>query len=75
MKDKIFSIHPVLGIITFKDIINDLEIMLADSNLFEDVVYQLLKSNNIPNEDIASLFNLSITNRIKWIIDVLKDAL
>lgn len=75
MKDKILAIHPILGTITFEDIINDLEIMFADSKLFEDIVYQLLELNNMPNEDLASLFNYSVTNRLKWIIAVLKDIL
>lgn len=75
MKDKILATHPVLGIITFEDVINDLEIMLADSELFENVVYQLLEAYNMPEEDIPSLFNYSVIDRLKWIIDILKSIL
>lgn len=75
MKDKILATHPVLGIITFEDIINDLEMMLADNKLFEDIVLQLLELNNMPKEDLASLFNYSISDRLKWIIDILKSIL
>lgn len=75
MKNKQLAIHPILGIITFEDIINDLEIMLSDSNLFEDIVYQLLKANKMSDEDLASLFNYSISDRLKWIIDVLKNSI
>lgn len=73
MKDKILAIHPVLGIITFEDLIKDLEIMLEDNKLFEDIVYQLLESNNMPKEDVDLLFNYSVIDRLKWIINVLKN--
>lgn len=73
MEDKILAEHPILGIITFEDVIKDLEIMLSDNELFESVIQQLLELNNIPKEDIASLFNYSITNRLKWIIDILNN--
>lgn len=75
MKNKQLAIHPILGIITFEDVINDLEIMLLDNNLFEDIVYQLLKNKKMPDEDLASLFNYSISDRLKWIIDVLKNSI
>lgn len=72
MKDRVLVTHPILGIITFEDIIRDLEIMLEDNELFEDIVHQLLGLNNMPEEDLSSLFNYSVTNRLKWIIDILK---
>ncbi len=76
MKDKILAIHPVSGIITFEDLIKDLEIMLNDNLFLEDIVYGLLKEEtNMSEEDISSLFNYSISNRLKWIIFVLKDLL
>lgn len=72
MKDRVLVTHPILGIITFEDIIRDLEIMLEDNELFEDIVHQLLGLNNMPEEDLSLLFNYSVTNRLKWIIDILK---
>lgn len=75
MKDKVLVEHPIVGIITFEDVIRDLEIMLSDSELFESVVHQLLELNDMPKEDIASLYNYSVTDRLKWIIDILKSIL
>lgn len=75
MKDKVLAKHPIVGIITFEDVIRDLEIMLSDSELFESVVYQLLELDAMPKEDIASLYNYSVTDRLKWIIDILKSIL
>ncbi len=72
MKDKILATHPILGIITFKDIIRDLEIMLKDNIFLENIIDNILKETEMEKEDIASLFNYSITNRLKWMIDVLK---
>ena len=57
-----------------EDVISDLEIMLEDNELFENIIYHLLESD-VSNEDLASLFNYSVTNRLKYIIDVLKDIL
>ncbi len=75
MKDKILATHPILGEITFKDILIDLEDMLNDNLFLEDIVYDLLKETNMSEEDISSLFNYSISNRLEWIIYVLKDLL
>ncbi len=76
MQNKILSSHPIVGKITIKDILNDLEIMLADNIFLEDLVYNLLKNNtSLSNEDISSLFNYSISDRLKWIIFILKDSL
>ena len=75
MKNKILATHSILGDITFNDVLNDLEIMLKDNEFFEEIVYQLLRQDNIPEEDLASLFDFSVTSRLKWIIDVLKDIL
>lgn len=75
MKNKILLIHPKLGIITYEDLIRDLESLLADSNLFEDIVYQTFKNTELDDEDISTYFNFSVINRLEWILDVLKSAL
>lgn len=74
MKDKLLTEHPTLGIITFEDVIRDLEAMLEDNEQFEDIVYGLLELN-MSKEDLNSLFNYSVTDRLKWILDILKDIL
>ncbi len=75
MQNKVLASHPILGDITLKDILNDLETMLNDNTLLEDIVYNLLKNTSMSDEDISSLFNYSISYRLKWIIFVLKDLL
>jgi len=73
VKDKVLTTHPVLGEITVNDLIQDLEIMLIDTSFFEDFIYQMIKSTSMSKEDISTLFNYSVVDRLKWIISVLKD--
>lgn len=75
MQDKGLISHPIIGKITLKDLLNDLEIMLSDNIFLEDIVYNLLKDTSMSEEDISSLFNYSISERLKWIIFVLKNIL
>lgn len=73
MKDKVLITHPILGEITISDLMQDLENMLNDITFFESLVYQIIKSADMSEEDISTLFNYSIVDRLKWIISVLKD--
>ncbi len=75
MQDKVLTSHPIIGKITLKDLLNDLEIMLSDNIFLEDIVYNLLKNTSMSEEDISSLFNYSISERLKWIIFVLKNII
>lgn len=74
MIDKILTTHPILGDITFNDLINDLEIMLDDTKQFEDIVYKMFE-DSMDKEDLTTLFNFSVINRLEWIIFVLKSQL
>ncbi len=75
MKDKIIDTHPILGPITYKDLIDDLELLLKDSSLLEDTIQFIMKYNNYDDETIASLLNNGISKRLEWIIFVLKSLL
>ena len=75
MKDKILDIHPIIGGITYKDLIDDLCILLNDYKELEDILINILKYQNWDNETISTLFNYDIDNRLDWIIHVLKGLL
>ena len=75
MKDKIIDYDPIKGFITFKDLINDLELILEDYQQLEDVVSNLLNINNYTEEIIASLLKDNIAERLDYLIYVLKDRL
>lgn len=75
MKDKILDIHPIIGIITYKDLINDLIILLNDYKDFEDIIINILQHQNYDDETISTLFKNDIKNRLEWIVYVLKQLL
>lgn len=75
MKDKIIDYHPIKGYITFKDLINDIELIAQDYKELEEIVIDILKYNKYDKETIASLFSNNISNRLDNISYVLKDRL
>lgn len=75
MQDKILANHYNLGIITYKDLINDLTLLLDDYDTLLDNIINILKEKNIDDETITYLFSDSIDSRLDWIIYVLKGLL
>lgn len=75
MNNKILSIHPTLGVITFSDLINNLELMLKNIEMFEHIVNEILHHTEMSEEDISTIFNYSIIESLKWNIDILKQLL
>jgi len=75
MKDKIIDYHPIKGYITFRDLINDLELILEDYKILEGIVIILLENSNFDNETIASLFANDIASRLNNLVYILKDRL
>ncbi len=75
MKNKIVDYHPILGPITYEDLINDLSILLEDYNTLEEIMINIMEYNNYDAETISSLFIDNISNRLEWIIFVLKGLL
>ena len=75
MQDKILANHYNLGIITYKDLINDLTLLLDDYDTLLDNIINILKEKNIDDETITYLFSDSIDSRLDWIIYVLKGFL
>lgn len=74
MKNKILDFHPILGAITYNDLINDLSSLLEDYNTLEETIQDILKNNNY-DEYISSLLNDNISNRLEWLLFVLKSLL
>lgn len=74
-KNTILYTHPVVGNITFNDVINDLKIIIDDLSLFEEVVFNILQNLScLSDEDISSLYNYSAINRLKNIVYLLQTA-
>ena len=55
MKNKILDFHPILGAITYNDLINDLSSLLEDYNTLEETIQDILKNNNYDDECISFL--------------------
>lgn len=72
MNNKILFNHPVLGDITFADVINDLKLIIDDNKNFEDIIFSILRENQMTDEDIATIFNFSVLNRLEWILFLLE---
>ena len=75
MENKILDFHPILGAITYNDLINDLSSLLEDYNTLEETIQDILKNNNYDDENISSLLNYNISNRLEWLLFVLKSLL
>ena len=74
-KNHILYTHPIVGEITFNDLIQDLNIIINDLSTFESIVYDMLKElSNLSDEDISSLFNYIPINQLNWILDLLKSS-
>ena len=72
MNNKILFNHPILGNITFADVINDLRIIIDDTQNFEDIIISILREKQITDEDIATIFTYSVLNRLEWILFLLE---
>ncbi len=75
MKNNILTTQLTFEEMTLEDIINELENMLESNIFLEEIVYNILKNSSMSDKDIASLFNYSISNRLKNLIFVLKNLL
>lgn len=72
MNNKILFNHPILGNITFTDVINDLKLIIDDTQNFEDIIFSILRKTQMTDEDIATIFNYSVLSRLKWILFLLE---
>lgn len=73
MNKKILFNHPILGDITFSDVINDLKLIIDDTKNFEEIILNLLREYQMSDEDISTLFNYSVLNRLEWILFLLEN--
>lgn len=74
-KSSIVYYNDLLGIITIQDLLNYIEQNINELKKFENIIYDILKINKYDDEIIASLFNKSIVNNLKFIYDILNDSL
>ena len=74
-KNHILYTHPIVGDITFKDLIQDLNIIITDLSFFQSIIIDMLRElSYLSNEDISSLLNYIPIDKLNWILDLLKSS-
>ena len=74
-KNHILYTHPSVGDITFKDLIQDLNLIITDLEFFQSIIIEMLQElSNLSNEDISSLLNYIPIDKLNWILDLLKSS-
>lgn len=74
-KNHILFTHPIVGDITFNDLIKDLNLMITDLSFFQSIIYDILQNlSNLSNEDISSLLNYIPIEKLNWILDLLRST-
>lgn len=74
-KNRILFTHPIVGDITFNDLIQDLNLMITDLSFFQSIITDILQNlSNLSNEDISSLLNYIPIDKLNWILDLLQST-
>ena len=74
-KNHILYTHPIVGDITFKDLIQDLNLVMTDLEFFQSTIIDMLRElSNLSNEDISSLLNYIPIDKLNWILDLLQSS-
>lgn len=74
-KNHILYTHPIVGDITFKDLIQDLNFIITDLSFFQSIIIDMLRElSYLSNEDISSLLNYIPIDKLNWILDLLQSS-
>lgn len=74
-KNHILYTHPIIGDITFQDLIQDLNIIILDLSFFQSIIFDMLQNlSYLSNEDISSLLNYIPIDKLNWILELLQSS-
>ncbi len=74
-KNHILYTHPIVGDITFKDLVQDLNLIISDLSFFQSIIFDMLQNlSNLSNEDISSLLSYIPIDKLNWILDLLQSS-
>lgn len=74
-KNHVLYTHPIVGDITFQDLIQDLNLIILDLSFFQSVILDMLqKSSHLSTEDISSLLNYIPIDKLNWILELLQSS-
>lgn len=71
-KNHILFTHPIVGDITFEDLIQDLNLIISDLLFFQSIISDMLQElSNMSDEDISSLLDYIPIDKLNWILYLL----
>ena len=74
-KNHILYTHPIVGDITFQDLIQDLNLIISDLSFFQSIIFDMLQNlSYLSNEDISSLLNYIPIDKLNWILELLQSS-
>jgi len=74
-KNHILYTHPIVGDITFKDLIQDLNLIIIDLEFFQSIITDMLQElSYMSNEDISFLLNYIPIDKLNWILELLQSS-
>lgn len=74
-KNHILYTHPIVGDITFQDLIQDFNLIIEDLSFFQSIIFDMLQDlSYLSNEDISSLLNYIPLDKLKWILELLQSS-
>ena len=75
IKNIIIYSAPLVGDISLNDILNFMEACVDETKIFENTVSKILHKNPKNKEIASEIFNYSMVDTIKFLIDLIKDNL
>lgn len=74
-KNHILYTHPIVGDITFQDLIQDFNLIIEDLSFFQSIIFDMLQNlSYLSNEDISSLLNYIPLDKLNWILELLQSS-
>lgn len=75
IKNTIIYSDPLVGDISLNDILNFMEACVDETKIFENTVSKILHKNPKNKEIASEIFNYSMVDTIKFLIDLIKGNL
>lgn len=74
-KNHVLYTHPIVGDITFQDLIQDFNLIIEDLSFFQSIIFDMLQDlSYLSNEDISSLLNYIPLDKLNWILELLQSS-
>lgn len=75
IKDLIIYYDSLIGNISIDQLITEIKKSFEEQKYFEDVMHSIIENEDMSNEDISTIFNLSRTNALEMYLKIITDEL